>query len=84
MARRSDPSWVGVGEERAGWYCGSVRSLQRGGVKSILQVALETSILGGLLLLFSLEWWDVYTVRGVWLPSRLPLERTNHIYTREP
>jgi hypothetical protein len=28
---------------------------------------------------FSLEWWDRFLVWGVWFPSHLPLEGTDHI-----
>jgi hypothetical protein len=46
---------------------------------SILESPQGRCILGGWPLLFSLEWWGRFLVRGVWIPSRLPLEGTNHI-----
>jgi hypothetical protein len=36
-------------------------------------MAPEISFLGGWPLLFSLEWWGLYPVRGVWLPGHLLL-----------
>jgi hypothetical protein len=45
----------------------------------MLQVTLGVSFLGGWAFLFSLEWWDLYMVWGVWLPSHLPLEGVDHI-----
>jgi hypothetical protein len=51
-------------------------------MKSMWWVTLEISLfLGGWPLLFSLEWWGLYMVRGVWLPSHLPLEGVSHICT---
>jgi hypothetical protein len=82
VVRRPGPSRVGVGQERVGRYCGSVQSIQHGGVKSTLRVTLGTFILGGWPLLFSLEWWGLYLVWGVWLPSHWSLEGTDRIRTR--
>jgi hypothetical protein len=36
------------------------------------------------LLFFSLEWWRHVLVRGIWFPSRLPLEGTDHIQNFGP
>jgi hypothetical protein len=45
------------------------------------RVGFGISILGRWPLLFSLEWWGLYTVWGVWLPNLLPLEGVDHIHT---
>jgi hypothetical protein len=45
---------------------------------------LGINFLGGWPLLFSREWWALYTVRGVWLPSHLPLEVVDHIHNHGP
>jgi hypothetical protein len=45
------------------------------------RVGFGISILGRWPLIFSLEWWGLYTIRGVWPPSCLPLEGVNHIHS---
>jgi hypothetical protein len=53
-------------------------------MKLMLRVNLGISLLGGCPLLFSLDRWRLYTVRGVWLPSRLPLEGVDRICIHMP
>jgi hypothetical protein len=74
----------GSGQTRkwAGWFGGVAHSIQRGDMKSTLQVTLGINFLGGWPLLFSLEWWGLYTLRGVWFPRSLLLEGVDRIRIR--
>jgi hypothetical protein len=45
----------------------------------VMWMTLGISFLGGWSLLFSLEWWGLYSVQGVWFSSRLLLEGTDRI-----
>jgi hypothetical protein len=44
-------------------------------------VGFRISILVRWPILFGLEWWSLYTLLALWLPSRLPLEGVDHIHT---
>jgi hypothetical protein len=73
------PPGSGQMRKQAGWFGGVARSVQHSDMKSTLRVTLGISFLGGWLLVFSLEWWGLYTVWGEWLPSHLPLEGVDRI-----
>jgi hypothetical protein len=64
------------------WWCRPFCSASD--MKLMLRVNLGISLLGGCPLLFSLDRWRLYTVRGVWLPSRLPLEGVDRICIHMP
>jgi hypothetical protein len=66
-----------------GWFSGVSRSVQRSDMELTLWVTLGIVFLGGWPLLFSMEWWGLYMVHGVWLPSRLQLEEVDHIHIHE-
>jgi hypothetical protein len=44
-----------------------------------VDVSHDKFFLGWWPLLFSLKWWGHFLVRGVWFPSHLLLEGTDHI-----
>jgi hypothetical protein len=73
------PPGLGQRRKQAGWFGGVTHSAQRSDVELMLWVTLGIGFLGGWPLLFSLEWWGLYTIWGVWLSSRLPLEGVDHI-----
>jgi hypothetical protein len=73
------PSHVGEREEWAGWYCGPICCVRRGGVTSTLWITSKISILCWWPLLFSLEWWVLCSVWGACLANLLPLEGTDCI-----
>jgi hypothetical protein len=89
--RGAGHAYLESGSAQQGWLVTQVLPGQFGSaacpvshsdVKLMWWVTLEISLfLGGWPLLFSLEWWGLYMVRGVWLPSRLPLEGVSHICT---
>jgi hypothetical protein len=78
------PPGSGQMRKHVGWFVGVACSVPRSDVKSTLRVTLGISFLGGWPLLFNLDWWGLYLVRGVWLSSHLPLEGVDHICIHGP
>jgi hypothetical protein len=78
------PPGPGQMMKQVGWFRGVTYSIQCSDMESTLWVTLGISFSGGWPLLFSLEWWGPYMVRGVWLPSRLPVEGVDRIHIHMP
>jgi hypothetical protein len=77
------PPGSGQTRKRAGWFSGVAHYVQRSDMELMLWVSLGIIFLCGWPLLFSLEWWGLDMVRGVWLPSRLLLEGVDRIHIHE-
>jgi hypothetical protein len=68
--------------EGDGWSLGSLPGWFGGDTRPVYFWGLVC--LGGWPPFFSLEWWGLYMVWGVWLPNSLPLEGVDRIHIHRP
>jgi hypothetical protein len=67
-----------------GWFGGAARPVSQSDMRSMCGLLKRLVYFCGWPLLFSLEWWSLYTVRGVWLPSRLLFDGADRIHIHGP